>query len=249
MTTVIRIQALTKRYSNGTLALDNLDLSVPGGELLVILGPNGAGKTTLVRQITTELRPSAGTIEIFGIDVVHEPQRIKQLMGVVPQEAGLFEHLTVSRHLRYFARFRGATSEEARAAMYCALGELDLERFSAVAIKDLSGGLKRRTLVALALIMNPPILILDEPTSGLDPESRSKVWEVLHRRKNAGSTILITTHYLEEAEKLADRAAIVSRGKLIALGTVDELGTRAARGPAPRTDLTEVYFQLVRGDH
>ncbi|HEY2933037.1 MAG TPA: ABC transporter ATP-binding protein [Acidobacteriota bacterium] len=248
MIAAIRTEGLSKRYANGTLALDAVNLTVSHGELLVILGPNGAGKTTLVRQLTTELRPSGGTIEIFGVDAVRKPQRVKEFIGVVPQEAELFEHLTVSQHLYYFALFRGARSQQAKIAAREVLRELELDTRSAVAIKNLSGGLKRRTLVGLALIMNPPLLILDEPTAGLDPESRRGLWDVLIRRKTAGTTILITTHYLEEAEGLADRIAIVSQGKLIALGRLDELGTRKRSIPAEKTNLTQVYFQLVRGD-
>src|SRR5437867_530515 len=241
MSAAIRIRGLSKRYRNGVLANDNLTLDVYEGEALALLGPNGSGKTTLVRQVTTEMRPSEGAVEIMGFDTLHHRDRVKQIIGVVPQEAELFEHLTVEQHLFYFALFRGMDRSSARRSTENAIDELLLRERRKDVIKDLSSGLKRRVLVAIALISDPSVLILDEPTTGLDPESRRALWEVLLERKRRGITMILTTHYLEEAEVLADRIGILSRGKLIALGTLSDL----RRIDQPVEGLMEVYFRFV----
>ena len=248
MPSAIRIRGLSKRYRNGILANDNLTLNVYEGELLALLGPNGSGKTTLVRQVTTEIRPSEGAVEIMGIDAIRHGQRVKQIIGVVPQEAELFEHLTVEQHLFYFALFRGLDRPRARRCVENAIDELLLGERRKDVIKHLSSGLKRRVLVAIALLSDPPVLVLDEPTTGLDPESRRALWQVLLERKRRGSTMILTTHYLEEAEVLADRIGILSHGKLVALGTLSEL-RRKARGSGlldgSEEGLMEVYFRFV----
>jgi ABC-2 type transport system ATP-binding protein len=248
MPAAIRIRGLSKRYRSGVLANANLTLDVYEGELLALLGPNGSGKTTLVRQVTTEMRPSEGSVEIKGIDAIRHGQRVKRMIGVVPQEAQLFEHLTVEQHLFYFALFRGLDRPEARRSAENAIDELMLGDRRKDVIKHLSGGLKRRVLVAIALLSDPPVLVLDEPTTGLDPESRRALWEVLLERKRRGATMILTTHYLEEAEILADRIGILSRGKLIALGTLAELRREAGTGSLmdhSEEGLMEVYFRLV----
>lgn len=225
----IRVRDLVKQYRNGTKANRGIDLEVQRGELVSILGPNGAGKTTFLRQITTELRPTSGSVEVFGVDAVAEPQRAKRAMGITPQEAGVFETLKVTEHLELFARFKGLGKRAARLSATEIVHELDLDAEAHQRVGDLSGGQRRRILIALALLGNPPLLVLDEPTTGLDPVSRRAVWNVIRRRVTGGCTVLLSTHYIEEAERLSDRIGIVSAGKMIAIGTLDELLARLTK--------------------
>jgi ABC-2 type transport system ATP-binding protein len=219
----VRVRGLVKEYKDGTRANRGIDLDVARGGVVAILGPNGAGKTTFLRQVTTELRPTAGTIEILGVDAVQEPRRAKQLMGITPQESGVFESLTVREHLELFGRLKGLSSREAARGTVELLDELGLAAESRRKVGALSGGQRRRILIGLALLGRPPLLVLDEPTTGLDPTSRRAVWSVLRRAVQGGATVILSTHYMEEAERLSDRIAIISAGRLIAFGTGAEL--------------------------
>jgi ABC-type multidrug transport system ATPase subunit len=225
----IRIRGLVKRYNDGTEANRRIDLDVRRGELISILGPNGAGKTTLLRQITTELHPTAGSIEVFNIDAVRTPQSAKQLMGITPQEAGVFDSLTVSEHFELFARFKSLSKNQARLAAQEVIESLDLVAEAKKRVGSLSGGQRRRILIGLALLGRPPLLVLDEPTTGLDPSSRHRVWGVIRRAVTDGATVILSTHYMEEAERLSDRIAIIAQGRLIAFGTMDELFAKLDR--------------------
>jgi len=196
--------------------------------MLGILGPNGAGKTTLVRQITTELLPTSGSIQVFGVDVASDPIGVKNLMGVVPQEAQLFELLTVYETLTIFGKLRGLSPRDARRRAEELLTDLRLAEYRNVTNMRLSGGLKRRVMVGISMIANPGLIVLDEPTTGLDPQSRRDMWDVMRDYKDRGTTILMTTHYMEEAEALCDRVGIISQGSLLALDTVRNL--RSSRG-------------------
>jgi ABC-2 type transport system ATP-binding protein len=227
--TAIRVRGLVKRYRNGTEANCGIDLEVRRGELVSILGPNGAGKTTFLRQITTELKPTAGVVEIFGLDAVAEPQRAKRAMGITPQEAGVFETLRVREHLELFGGLKGLAKHEARRSATEIIHELDLDSEANKRVGDLSGGQRRRILIGLALLGNPPLLVLDEPTTGLDPVSRRAVWNVIRQRVADGCTVLLSTHYIEEAERLSDRVGIISVGKMIAIGTLNELLSRLTK--------------------
>ena len=175
----IKVTGLTKRYMGGVLANEGLDLEVPPGIVFALLGPNGAGKTTLVRQLTGELAPSSGEIRVLGVDVVRDPIRAKRLMGVVPQEASPYGHLTAREHLVLFGRLHGLTRQEAAQRAEVLMVALGLQNHEAKVADQLSGGLKRKLLVANALVAEPPILILDEPTTGLDPHSRREVWALV----------------------------------------------------------------------
>ncbi|MQF67526.1 ABC transporter ATP-binding protein [SAR202 cluster bacterium AD-802-F09_MRT_200m] len=217
------VRNLNKRYKSGTWANRDVDLTLNAGEILGILGPNGAGKTTLVRQITTELLPTSGSVRIMGHDVERESTKVKSLIGVVPQEATLFDYLTVYQHLRIFAKLRGFSPRDAAGRANELVGELRLEEHRNVPIRDLSGGLRRRILIGIAVLASPPLLILDEPTTGLDPQSRQDLWSSLRRYRDAGITILMTTHYMEEAQALCDRVGIILDGGLVALDTVANL--------------------------
>jgi ABC-type multidrug transport system ATPase subunit len=224
--TTVRVRGLVKRYKDGTVANRGIDLDVFRGDIVAILGPNGAGKTTFLRQVTTELRPTCGVIAVFNVDVVRHPQRAKRLMGIAPQEAGLFESLTVLQHLELFARLKGMSKQEAIKAAADMAGELGLDGQLHKRVAALSGGQRRRILIGVALLGRPPLLVLDEPTTGLDPASRVAVWGVLRRAAANGASIMFSTHYIEEAERLSDRVAIINAGTVIACGTSGELIAR-----------------------
>ncbi|HEX8888860.1 MAG TPA: ABC transporter ATP-binding protein [Pyrinomonadaceae bacterium] len=225
----VRVRDLVKRYSDGASANRGINLEAKQGEVISILGPNGAGKTTFLRQLTTELEPTAGRIEIFGIDAINEPALAKSMMGITPQEAGLFETLTVREHFELFARFKGLSKSAARLAAFDVAEELGLDNEIKKRVGVLSGGQKRRILIGLALLGNPPLLILDEPTTGLDPASRQSLWKVIRRVVAEGATVIFSTHYMEEAERLSDRIAIIERGRLLAFDTLDKLFARMER--------------------
>lgn len=222
------VRGLSKRYKDGPWANREISFVAEPGEVLGILGPNGAGKTTLVRQITTELVPTAGELRVFGHDVVAEPMRVKQLLGIVPQEANLFPYLTAYDHLRLFGQLRGLARRDAARRAEELLEDLRLREHRNVPVEKLSGGLRRRVLVGIAMLARPPLLVLDEPTTGLDPQSRRDLWSLLRRYRERGTTVLLTTHYMEEAEALCDRVGIIQHGRLAALDTVANL--RAALG-------------------
>ena len=221
--TAISIRGLTKCYPDRTVANSGIDLDVYEGEVLSILGPNGAGKTTLVRQITAELNPTSGSVRIKGVDALLEPHKAKKFIGVIPQEGSLFSHLTVQEHLYFFGRLKALTKRTARAQVERLIPLLSLEEYRRKKIKTLSGGTQRRVFIALALLGDPPILVLDEPTAGLDPAARRGVWDLIQKVKKWGRTVILTTHYLDEAEFLSDRIGILQRGELKRLGTLEDL--------------------------
>jgi len=222
----ISAEGLTKVYrSKGAevRALDGLDLEVQEGTVLGLLGPNGAGKTTTVRILATLLRPDSGRATVLGHDVVHEAQQVRHLIGLSGQYAAVDENLTGRENLWMFGRLYRLPSAAARTRA----GEL-LEQFALTdagdrIVKTYSGGMRRRLDLAAALIARPRLLFLDEPTTGLDPRSRLGMWEVIRSLVAAGTTLLLTTQYLEEADALADRIAVVDSGRIIAGGTADEL--------------------------
>jgi ABC-2 type transport system ATP-binding protein len=223
---VVRVRGLVKRYRDGTEANCGIDLDVRRGEIVSILGPNGAGKTTFLRQVTTELRPTSGSVEIFGTNAISFPREAKRMMGITPQEAGVFETLTVREHLEFFGRFKGLTKHASRNSATELINELDLTAQTNKRVGELSGGQRRRILIGLALLGSPPLLVLDEPTTGLDPVSRRLVWGVIRRAVAGGATVVLSTHYIEEAEQLSDRIGVISSGKMIALGALEELLSR-----------------------
>src|SRR5258707_760634 len=178
----VRARNLFKRYKDGTEANRGIDLDVQPGELISILGPNGAGKTTFLRQVTTELRPTSGSVEIFGVDAVTEPQRAKRMMGITPHEAGLFDSLTVREHFELFALLKGLSKADAKAETAEVIRSLDLSAETMKRVRTLSGGQRRRVLIGLALLGRPPLLVLDEPTTGLDPRSEEHTSELQSRQ-------------------------------------------------------------------
>lgn len=223
---VVAVCDLVKTYRDGTRANRGISMEIKPGEIWAVVGPNGAGKTTFLRQLTTELRPTAGSITIMGIDVIAEPARAKRLMGITPQEAGLFDRLTVREHFEYFARFKRLPGASAHSASTEIMLKLGLIAESSRLVRSLSGGQRRRILIGLALLGRPPLLVLDEPTTGLDPATRRRVWQAIRGAVAEGATAIISTHYMEEAERLSDRIAIISEGELIAQGSVADLLAR-----------------------
>ena len=219
----IEVRNLNKRYKDGPHANRDISLTVNWGEALGVLGPNGAGKTTLVRQITTELVPSSGEVRVRGIDAVADPDQAKARIGVVPQEARLFDGLSVHQHLRIFGVLRGLSRRDARHRTDELIEQLDLKAHRNVPSERLSGGLRRRLLVGVAMLAEPDVLILDEPTVGLDVESRQRLWDVIQSYRQRDAAVLLTTHYMEEAETLCDRIGIIQDGRLISIDTIANL--------------------------
>jgi ABC-type multidrug transport system ATPase subunit len=219
----IAITGLTKRFKNGVLANDTIDLYVPAGAVFGLLGPNGAGKTTLVRQLTGELAPSSGSVHVLGVDVLRAPHLAKRLMGIVPQEADVFMVLTPEEHLRLFGQLRGLTRTHARTRAQELLSLLDLWEHRNKHALHLSGGLKRKLLVGMAIVAAPKVLVLDEPTTGLDPNARRQVWGLIRALQDAGASVLLTTHNMEEAEAICSSVAILSGGRVLARGSVDAI--------------------------
>jgi ABC-2 type transport system ATP-binding protein len=233
----VSVLGLVKRYKDGTEANRGISLDLRRGEVLAILGPNGAGKTTFLRQVTTALKPSSGRVLIFGVDAAREPERAKRLMGITPQDAGLFESMRVRDHLELFARLKGLSRRAAADAAEKAVVDLELIGDANRRIGNLSSGQRRRILLGLALVGHPPLLVLDEPTTGLDPAARRVMWSILRRAVANGASVMLSTHSMEEAERVSDRVAIISAGTLVACAPLAELTARAS--------LEDIYFELV----
>jgi ABC-2 type transport system ATP-binding protein len=221
---VIRCQQLTKRYPEGDiLAVDRLDLQVHRGEIFGLLGPNGAGKTTTVGMLTTLVIPTSGQAIVAGINVVASPALVKQVIGVVAQTNNLDRALTVWENLYYHGRFFGMSARESREAADRFLVDFHLTERAKADVMAISGGMAKRLQVARALLHHPSVLFLDEPTAGLDPQSRLALWEMLGKLHAEGQTILLTTHYMEEADFLCDRVAIMDHGRILAMDTPRKL--------------------------
>ena len=223
---VIRTEALTKVFDGRggpVRAVDDLALGVRGGEIFGLLGPNGAGKTTTVGMLTTRVIPTSGRAWVGGIDVVAHPAVAKQVIGVVPQTNTLDRSLDVSENLYFHGRYFGMSASEAHGRTDSLLEQFRLADRSRANVNELSGGMAQRLMVARAIMHEPHVLFLDEPTSGLDPQSRLALWDVMRELHENGQTIVLTTHYMEEADELCDRVAIIDHGKLLALDTPGRL--------------------------
>jgi ABC-2 type transport system ATP-binding protein len=221
---VIRCEQLTKHYPDGDiLAVDRLDLQVHRGEIFGLLGPNGAGKTTTVGMLTTLVIPTSGKGIVAGIDVVAYPALVKQVIGVVAQTNNLDRALNVWENLYYHGRFFGMSARESREAADRFLVDFHLTERAKADVTAISGGMAKRLQVARALLHRPSVLFLDEPTAGLDPQSRLALWEILGKLHAEGQTILLTTHYMEEADSVCDRIAIMDRGRILAMDTPKNL--------------------------
>jgi ABC-2 type transport system ATP-binding protein len=213
----IEVRELTRRFGTFT-AVDGISFSVPEGEIFGLLGPNGAGKSTLIRMLTTLLQPTSGTAIVGGFDVVREADRVRRVIGVIPQALTSDLDLTVEENLLIFTKLYGVPRERRRGLIAMLLEAVELSKWADKPVKQLSGGMRRRVEIARGLVHEPNILFLDEPTTGLDPVSRTAVWEMLRKLKAQHElTVLVTTHYMDEADKLCDRVAIVDHGHLLAL--------------------------------
>ncbi|MFI2102684.1 ATP-binding cassette domain-containing protein [Isoptericola sp. NPDC019693] len=221
-TTAIEAEGLVKIFGDNR-AVDGVDLRVATGTVYGVLGPNGAGKTTTIRMLATLLRPDAGRATVFGHDVAREPFVVRQLIGVTGQYASVDETLSATENLLLFCRLNGLKGATAARRTRDLLEEFSLTDAAARPLKNFSGGMRRRLDLAASLIAQPPLLFLDEPTTGLDPRTRAQMWETIRRLVATGSTVLLTTQYLDEADQLADRIAVIDRGHVVAEGTGDEL--------------------------
>jgi ABC-2 type transport system ATP-binding protein len=221
----ISVTGLEKSFGD-VRALDGVDLEVAPGTVLGLLGPNGAGKTTAVRVLATLLKPDAGTARVAGLDVVRDAARLRQQIGLAGQYAAVDELLTGEENLVMVGRLYGKSRADAKARAAELLRQFDLEEAAKRPAKTYSGGMRRRLDLAAALVEAPPVLFLDEPTTGLDPRSRLDLWGTIEDLVAGGTTVLLTTQYLDEADRLADRIAVIDRGRVIAEGTSDELKDR-----------------------
>ena len=235
---IVAAQGLIKDY-NGLRAVDHVDFWIQQGECFGFIGPNGAGKTTIMRIICCYMQPSEGTLSVFGLDVRRYPSEIKAHLGIMPQDNNLDPDLNVLENLVVYARYFGIRKEESNRIAGELLKFVELTDKSATKIDHLSGGMKHRLLLARALVNNPDLLVLDEPTTGLDPHSRRAVWSKLNHLKTQNTTLLLTTHYMEEAEKLCDRVAIMDSGRIVAINSPQNLMVRYGG------NLEEVYLKLT----
>ncbi|MFC6010583.1 ATP-binding cassette domain-containing protein [Nocardia lasii] len=250
----VRTSGLGKSYGDFT-AVGSVDLSIEAGSVFAMLGPNGAGKTTTVRMLATLLRPDRGNAEVFGYDVVRDATAVRSMIGLTGQYASVDETLTAGENLRLFGRLLGLSRRAAAARAEELLEEFELAAVARRSVSAFSGGMRRRLDLAATLITVPPLIFLDEPTTGLDPHTRDRMWGIVRGLVARGATVLLTTQYLEEADALADRIAVIDRGTLVAEGTPAELkssiGEQVLRLDIPDTaDLrrAEALIQELTGE-
>jgi lipooligosaccharide transport system ATP-binding protein len=252
MPPVVVAHSLVKKYED-LVAVDHIDFTIEQGEIFGFLGPNGAGKSTTMRMIQAVSPITSGKMEVLGMDVAEHPKEIKQQIGVAPQESNLDPDFSTLRNLTTYARYFHIPSGEAEKRSRDLLEFMQLTEKADEMIESLSGGMKRRLIVARALINNPKVLILDEPTTGLDPQARHLIWERIRELKRRGTTIILTTHYMDEAEQLCDRLVIMESGKFLVEGTPKALIQQVV-GPCvmevmdPNGTEIEKYLGSV-GDH
>jgi ABC-2 type transport system ATP-binding protein len=253
MTPTIEANGLTKRFGN-TVALDGLDLVAEPGQVLAVLGPNGAGKTTFVRTVATLLRPDAGELRVAGHDVRREPRAVRRAIGLAGQSAAVEPAMTGRENLELVARLYGQDRRSARANSARVLEQLGLTEAAGRLARTYSGGMRRKLDLGASLVGAPRLLLLDEPTTGLDPRSRIELWDAIGALVAGGTDVLLTTQYLDEADRLAGRIVIIDRGRVVASGTPSELKQRAGRNvievhTRDRADLARAVAALAGLDH
>jgi lipooligosaccharide transport system ATP-binding protein len=235
---IVTARGLIKHYGD-VKAVDDVTFDIAAGECFGFLGPNGAGKTTVMRIISCFMPPTAGTVTVFGMDVSEDPSAIKSRIGVMPQDNNLDPDLSVFENLIVYARYFDIRKKDAVRLARALLEFVELQDKAGVKIEQLSGGMKHRLLLARGLVNDPDLLILDEPTTGLDPHSRRAVWDKLNHLKSQNTTLLLTTHYMEEAERLCDRVAIMDSGRLVVVDTPSNLIAKHGG------NLEDVYLKLT----
>lgn len=226
--TAVQAEELVKIFGDN-YAVNGVNLDIPSGGIYGVLGPNGAGKTTTIRMLATLLKPDRGSARIFGYDVVRDSHIVRQLIGVTGQYASVDEKLSATENLFIFSRLLGLSSRDARKKTSELLEEFGLTDAAKRPLSQYSGGMRRRLDLAASLINQPPLIFLDEPTTGLDPRTRNQMWITIRRLVSEGSTVVLTTQYLDEADQLADRIAVIDRGKVIAEGTPSQLKNKVGR--------------------
>jgi ABC-2 type transport system ATP-binding protein len=220
---VIEVEGLRKEYSGGVVAVDGVTFTARSGEVFGLLGPNGAGKSTTIGCISGLLAPTAGRVRVTGRDVVREGLAARAALGVVPQELALYEDLSAAENLRYWGGAQGLRGDGLKRGVADALDAAGLADRAGDLVRTFSGGMKRRLNFASGIVHRPPVLLLDEPTVGVDPQSRVRLLDLVRGQAAAGTCVLYTTHYMEEAQELCDRLAIIDRGRIVAQGTLPEL--------------------------
>ena len=240
----LEIKKLKKTYKGGTEALKGIDLEIPEGSFFGLLGPNGAGKSTIINIVMGLARPTSGNAEVFGHDVVTDYQKARSFVGLAPQEVNLDWFLTVRDTLDYHGGYYGMPKKERKQRIDELLEVFSLTEKAGVNTRMLSGGMKRRVVLARAMMHRPKMLILDEPTAGVDVELRLELWKYMEKVNKEGTTILLTTHYIEEAEQMCDQLALINHGKIIKTGTSNQL-----KKAYKQKTLEDVYLEMVgRGE-
>ena len=234
---MIQVEQLRRSYGD-LVAVDGVGFEVRDGEIYGLLGPNGAGKTTIINMVCGVLRPDAGRVLVDGRDIWREPRRVKQHLGVVPQEIAIYEDLTARDNLRFWGSLYGLRGAELRRRVDDALARVGLAERATDKVEGFSGGMKRRLNLCMGLLHEPKFLLLDEPTVGIDPQARLAILEIIREVARGGTTVLYTTHYMDEAEELCDRIAIIDHGRILTEGTLDELTRRSGEAEVVRVSGT-----------
>lgn len=233
-------QGLSKQFGR-LLAVDHISFSVARGEVFGLLGPNGAGKTTTLRMLCTLLKPTDGTAIVNGFDIRKRPLDVRKSIGVLPEEAGLYDRLSAIEHMLYYGRLHGISDDVIKKRSEDLLNRVELGDRATEKVGTFSKGMKQKVALLRAFIHDPPVLLLDEPTAGLDVASARSIRDYIVSEKREGKSVVLSTHNMTEAQKLCDRVAIINRGKIAGLGTLDELTARTAQ-----TDLEEIFLQLTK---